>query len=117
MEVYDEMIHTIEGIRVQCFLWKGIIWDIFCNDRFEAEDYKIKVHCEICGPEKFVPKVLDYCGHKLCNTCITHFSEMLQAATLADCRRNREEREALQKNLKKYEPIEPIELIEPWLYK
>lgn len=101
MEVYDEMIHNIEGVRMQCMLWRGEVWNIFCNDRFEAMDFKIKIYCEICGPEKFVPKVIDIKGHRLCNACITRFSEMLQAATLADCRKDRDERKILQENLRR----------------
>ena len=100
MKVYDEMIHTIEGVRLQCILWLGQVWNIFCNDRFESGDFKIKVYCEICGPKKFVPKVIDILGHRLCKSCLTRFIEMLDAATLADCGRNREEKETLQKKLK-----------------
>lgn len=99
-KVYDEMINTFEGVRMQCIKWNKRIYNIFCNDRFEPRDFEIKIHCEICGPNKFVPKVFDYHGHRLCNSCITRFSEMLQTATLEDCRRDRDERKQLQKNLK-----------------
>jgi len=103
MKVYDEMIHTMEGVRIQCIKWKDTIWTIFCNDRFEKEDFKVKTPCEICGPEVFVSKVISYHGHRICNGCLTRFSEMMQAATLSDCTKSREERKALQENLKKYE--------------
>jgi len=99
MKVYDEMIHTIEDVRMQCMLWAGTVWNIFCNDRFEEDDFEIKVHCEVCGPNKFVPKVLDIYGHRFCNSCLTRFSDMIQAATLADCGRSREERKVLQEKL------------------
>lgn len=99
-KIYDEMIHKLEGVRMQCVLWKDIVWNIYCNDRFEPGDFESKVHCEICGPEVFNPKVLEYRRHRLCASCLTRFTEMLQAATLADCGRSREERQALEKNLK-----------------
>jgi hypothetical protein len=91
MKVYDEMIHNIEGVRLQCIKWKDMVWNIFCNDRFEPGDFTVKVHCEICGPEVFVPKVFEYRGHRICNSCLTRFSEMMQAATLADCGRDRQQ--------------------------
>ena len=105
MEVYDEIIHTIEGVRMQCMLWTGTVWNIFCNDRFKPNDFKIKVHCEVCGPNKFVPKVIDIFGHRLCKSCLTRFIEMLDAATISDCRKDRHERKALQENLEKYEIV------------
>lgn len=100
MKVYDEMIHKIEGVRMQCIKWKDMIWNIYCNDRFEAGDFESKVHCEICGPEVFNPKVIEYRRHRLCNSCLTRMSEMLQAATLEDCKRDRNERRILQQKLK-----------------
>jgi hypothetical protein len=100
MKVYDEIIHTIEGVRMQCILWAGTVWNIYCNDRFEPENFKIKIHCEICGPKKYVPKVFEYRGHRICNGCLTRFSEMMQAATLSDCNKSREEKEKLKENLK-----------------
>ena len=103
MEVYDEMIHTVEGVRMQCVLWAGTIWNIYCNDRFEPGDFESKVHCEICGPEKYNPKVFEYHGHRICKGCLTRFIEMMDACTISDCSKNREERQALQENLKKYE--------------
>lgn len=103
MKVYDEMIHNFEGVRLQCIKWKDLIWNIWCNDRFEPGDFEIKVHCEICGPETYVPKVLEYRGHRLCLSCITRFSEMLQAATLADCGRDRADRQILQKKIEDIE--------------
>lgn len=102
MEVYDEMVHAIEGVRMQCMLWAGTVWNIFCNDRFEPGDFEIKVHCKICGPKKYVPKVVDINGTRLCKSCLTRFSEMISAATLADCSKNREERKTLQDKLEIY---------------
>lgn len=102
MKVYDEMIHTVEGVRLQCIKWNDKIWNIFCNDRFKPKDFKIKVHCEICGPDKFVPKVLDYKGRRFCNGCLTRMSEMLQAATLADCKKDRKEKEHLADALRRF---------------
>ena len=102
MEVYDEMIHTVEGVRMQCILWAGKVWNIFCNDRFEPGDFEIKVHCEICGPDKFVPKVIEIFGHRICNHCLTRFTEMIQAATLSDCKMDREQKQELERRLKKY---------------
>jgi len=99
MEVYDEMIHTIEGVRMQCMLWAGEVWNIYCNDRFEPKDFKIKVYCQICGPNKFVPKVIEIKGYRICNGCLTRFSEMMQAATLADCNRDKHEMANLQQKL------------------
>lgn len=102
-EIYDEMFHNIEGVRLQCIKWKGTIWNIFCNDRFKPKDFKVKVHCEICGPKKFVPKVIDYKGRRFCNGCLTRMSEMLQAATLDDCRRDREGTQMLEQAYKMIE--------------
>ncbi len=99
MKVYDEMIHAIEGVRMQCIKWKDLIWNIYCNDRFQENDFTVKVHCEICGPEIYVPKVLDYRGHRLCNSCLESFCEMLRTATLEDCGRDRHERANLEQRL------------------
>lgn len=99
MKVYDELIHAIEGVRMQCMLWSGEVWNIFCNDRFEPKDFKIKVHCKICGPKKFVPKVIDIQGIRICKGCLTRMIEMLDAATIADCAMDRHAKRNLQQKL------------------
>jgi hypothetical protein len=99
MKVYDEMIHAIEGVRMQCIKWRDMIWNIYCNDRFKPNDFTVKVHCEICGPEVFVPKVFEYRSHRICTSCLTRFVEMMQTAMLADCGRDRHEVANLEQKL------------------
>lgn len=101
MKIYEEIIDKEENTRLQTIKWKGKIWNIFCNDRFTEMDFSIKTYCQICGPDIYVPKVLDLCGHRICNSCLTRLKEMLQTATLFDCNRNRNETEALRKRLGK----------------
>lgn len=101
MKIYEEIIDEEEGSRLQTIKWKGKIWNILCNDRFEEGYFKIKAYCELCGPEKYVPKVLDMCGHRICNACLTRLKEMLQTATLFDCGRDRDANEKLKRKLEK----------------
>lgn len=101
MKIYEEIINEEESTRLQTIKWKGKIWNIMCNDRFDEGDFTIKVYCEICGPDRYVPKVLDLCGHRVCNSCLTRLKEMLQTATLFDCVRDRNENELLKQKLGK----------------
>lgn len=99
MKIYDELIHAVEGVRMQCLIWWGEVWNIYCNDRFEPGDFEIKVYCEVCGPKKYVPKVIDIKGVRLCKSCLTRFSEMLEAATISDCGKSRHEKANIQQKL------------------
>ena len=98
MKVFDELIYG--GIRTQYIKWNDLIWSVLSNDRFDPNDFKIKIYCEICGPKKYVPKVLLYRGHRICTACLTRMVEILQVATFADCEKTRKEKELLEKELK-----------------
>ena len=99
MKVSDELIYN--GIRIQYIKWNKKRWKIFCNNRFEPEDFTIKVHCDVCGPDKFVPKIIQHKGSLLCCSCLTRMIEMLNTATLEDCGKSREENILLQKAIGK----------------
>lgn len=101
MKIYNEIIDEEKGIRLQTIKWKDKIWNIACNDRFDEEDFEIKIYCELCGPDKYVSKVLDLYGFRICNGCLTRLKEILQTATLFDCARNHDEVEKLRKKLGK----------------
>lgn len=101
MKVHEEIIFA--GIRTQYVKWNDSIWSILSNDRFEAGDFTMKICCDICGPDTFVPKVMLYKGNRLCTACLTRMIEMLNAATLNDCGKNRDDRAELQKLLEKDE--------------
>ena len=111
MKLYTEVVEDVrelekipsknaEGkIRIQVMEdEKGIYYDIYCNDRFEPNDFDAKVYCEMCEP-KFVPKVIDYNGNKICATCLFKLIEALRIATLDDCTRHQFQVENLQKLL------------------
>lgn len=98
-----EFIDPIKKIRVQLVHWKGVTWSIFCNDRFEEGQFENKVHCKICGPDVYVPKVIEFRNHYLCSSCLTRLIEALQAATLADCGKDREDVNKIKKQLEKKE--------------
>lgn len=99
MKVIADGVEINDKIRKQCIEWKGMNWWIECNDRFKPNDFESKVHCEICGPETFVPKVFVYRRHKLCLSCLTRMCEMLQMATLEDCKRDRHHQKRLEQKL------------------
>lgn len=99
MKVCNQIITA--GIRTQYVEWNNSIWSVLSNDRFEAGDFTIKIRCDICGPEVYVPKVIQYSGQRLCIACLTRMIEIIQAATLEDCGKDRNDRKALQKELEK----------------
>jgi len=94
MKIHKETISK-QGVRTQSVKWKGEIWEIHCNDRFDAGDFRIGFTCDLCGPT-FVPKVINYNGNYLCTACLTRMIEMLQAATLEDCGRSLEQVKTLE---------------------
>jgi hypothetical protein len=110
MKLYTEVVEdvreldipskNVEGkIRIQVMEDEnGIYYDIYCNDRFKPNDFSAKVYCELCEP-KFVPKVIEYDGIKLCSTCLFKLIEALRIATLSDCTRDQKQVENLQKIL------------------
>ena len=94
MKVHKERIDT-GGSRTQSIKWKGEIWEVHCNDRFDEGDFRVGFSCDLCAPT-FVPKVINYNGNYLCVACLTRMIEMLQAATFEDCSRSREQVKTLK---------------------
>jgi len=86
MKIHKEIVNK-HGVRTQSVKWKGEIWEIHCNDRFDSGDFRVGFTCDLCAPT-FVPKVINYNGYYLCIACLTRMIEMLQAATLEDCGRS-----------------------------
>jgi hypothetical protein len=101
MQIKDEVIYA--GVRTQYIEWNDTIWNIQSNDRFEANEFTMKICCDICGPDTYVPKVIQYRGHRLCTSCLTRMIEMVQMATLEDCGKDRNDRKELEKKLKESE--------------
>ena len=98
MKVHNERIYK-SGSRTQSIKWKGETWEIHCNDRFDEGDFRVGFVCDLCAPT-FVPKVINYNGNYLCVACLTRMIEMLQAATLEDCGRNRRQVKTLELKIK-----------------
>jgi hypothetical protein len=98
MQIKKETIYA--GIRTQYIEWEDTVWSIQSNDRFEANEFTIKIRCDICGPDKYVPKVIGYKGNRFCSSCLTNMIEMIQMATLDDCGKDRKDREQLEQKLK-----------------
>jgi hypothetical protein len=101
MKVHEEIIFA--GIRTQYIKWKKSMWSILSNERFIVGDFTIKICCDVCGPDVYVPKVISYKGNRLCVACLTRMIEMLNTATLDDCGKDRNDRSELQKRLEKSE--------------
>jgi len=95
MNIIEESIDHNRGIRVQTIKNNDSIWSILCNDRFEKNEFKTELTCDICKPT-YVPKVINYRGNLLCTACLTRMIEMIQMATLSDCGRDRKQTKELQ---------------------
>lgn len=101
MQIKDENIYG--GVRTQYIEWKDATWSIQSNDRFKANDFTMKIYCDVCGPERYVPKVVQYRGNRFCTSCLAQMIRMIQTATFEDCAKDRHDMKKLKKELEKSE--------------
>jgi hypothetical protein len=90
-----------ETLRIQVIADEelNLFYDVLCNDRFEENDFRAKVFCDMCEP-KFVPKVIEYGEQRFCKGCLTKLIQAIDAAIQDDCAHlDRTKSEILQKIL------------------